>query len=100
MFMSESQSFSKSTSYDFEQEVLTRFRFLVEILPLECEIYRETWGINTALCLNFQHCPYYLEIVKENSAILLQMMKRLGLAQSIIFREGNQLKAWRNLVNS
>ncbi len=98
--MSESQSFSKSTSYDFEQEVLIRFRFLVEILPVECEIYRESWGENTALCLNFQHCPYYLEIVKENAPILLQMIKRLGLAKSIIFREGNQLKAWRNLVNS
>ncbi len=97
MFMSESKSFFKSTSYDFEKEVLTRFRFLVEILPVECEISRETWGVNTALCLNFQYCPYYLEIVKENTPILLQMMKRLGLAKSIIFREGNQLKAWRNL---
>lgn len=96
--MSESQSFFKSTSYDFEQEILSRFRFLVEILPVECEIHRETWGTNTALCLNFRHCPYYLEVVKENTPILFQIMKRLGLAKSIIFREGNQLKAWRNLT--
>lgn len=95
--MSESQSFSKSTSYDFEQEVLRRFRCLVKILPVECEIYRETWGVNIALCLNFQHCPYHLEIVKENAPILLQGLERLGLAKSIVFKEGNQLKAWRNL---
>lgn len=94
--MSESQSFPQSTSHDFEQEVLSRFRNLVAILPPECRIYRETWNNNTVLCLNFQYCPHYLEIIKENVSMLIEVVKRLSLAKSIIFRQGNKLKAWRN----
>ncbi|MTF39689.1 MULTISPECIES: hypothetical protein [Cyanobacterium] len=98
--MSESQSFFKSTSYDFEQEVLARFRVLVEILPSECEVHRETWDSRTVICLDFQNCPYSLEIVKENVSILLDVMERFGLAKSIIFRDGNHLRAWRNLIKN
>jgi hypothetical protein len=94
--MSESQSFPQSTSHDFEQEVLSRFRSLVTILPPECKIYRETWNNNTVLCLNFQYCPYWLEIIKEHTDVLCDAIQRLPLAKSIIFRQGNQLKAWRH----
>ena len=94
--MSESQSFFQSTSRNFEQEVLSRFRHLTAILPSECLIYRETWNHNTVLCLNFQDCPYYLELVKEEVSVLIQVVQRLSLAKSIIFRQGNKLKAWRN----
>lgn len=93
--MSESQFLLKSTSYDFEQEVLNRFRLLVAILPVECQIYRETWDSSTVLCLNFENCPYFLEIIKENVEVLMMMTARLSIAKSIIFRQGNQLKAWR-----
>jgi hypothetical protein len=93
--MSESQSFSQSTSRNFEQEVLSRFRHLVVILPSECHIYRETWNDNTVLCLDFQDCPHYIEIIKENVSVLTTIVQRLCLAKSIIFRQGNQLKAWR-----
>ena len=94
--MSESQSFPQSTSHDFEQEVLSRFRSLVAILPPECRVYRETWNNNTVLCLNFQYCPHYLEVIKEHVSILIDIVQRLSLAKSIIFRQGNQLKAWRH----
>ncbi len=94
--MSEYQSFSQSTSHNFEQEVLTRFRDLVTILPSECKISRETWNANTVLCLDFQSCPHYIEIVKEDVTILSKTMKRLSLSKSIIFRQGHQIKAWRN----
>lgn len=93
--MSESQFLLKSTSYDFEQEVLNRFRLLVAILPVECQIYRETWNSSTVLCLNFENCPYFLEIIKENVEVLMTVTARLSIAKSIIFRHGNQLKAWR-----
>ncbi len=94
--MSESQSFSRSTSQNFEQEILNRFRTLVGILPSECSLYREMSNNNTILCLNFQDCPYSIEIIKENVAVLIEIVQRLSLAKSIIFREGNQVKAWRN----
>jgi hypothetical protein len=94
--MSESPFLVKFTSYDFEQEVLNRFRLLVAILPVECVIYRETWDSSTVLCLNFENCPCSLEIIKENVEILITIMTRLSIAKSIIFRQGNQLKAWRN----
>lgn len=93
--MSEAQFLLKSTSYDFEQEVLNRFRLLVAILPVECQIYRETWDSSTVLCLNFESCPYFLEVIKENVEVLMTVTARLSLAKSIIFRQGNQLKAWR-----
>lgn len=96
--MSELSPFSNYSSHDFEQEVLQRFRLLVAILPPECDIHREKWDSTTVLCLDFKHCPYFLEVVKENVSALLQGVSRLGLGNSIIFREGNQLKAWRNLI--
>jgi len=96
--MSESQSFLKSTSYDFELEVLSRFRYLVTILPPECEIYRETWNSSTVLCLNFEHCPHFLEVIKENIDILTSIIQRLNLPTTVIFRFGNQLKAWRQIT--
>lgn len=95
--MSQSRSFPKSTCYDFEQEVLSRFRYLVGILPEECGIYRETWNNSTVLCLNFEHCPYFLEIIKEKTDILMTGIERFSLATCILFRQGNQLKAWRQV---
>ncbi|BAQ63866.1 hypothetical protein [Geminocystis sp. NIES-3709] len=95
--MSESRSFVKSTSYDFEQEVLSRFRYFVAILPPECKIYRETWNYSTVLCLNFEDCPHFLEVIKENTDVLISMVQRFSLATCILFRCGNQLRAWRRV---
>lgn len=94
--MSQSSSF-RLTSHDFEQEMLTRFRVAIAILPTECEIYREPWDSSTVLCLNFEHCPYWLEIVKEKADLIVEEVKKWQMAKSIIFRQGSQLKAWRNV---
>ena len=93
--MSESSSFYQSTSQNLELEVLNRFRDLTAILPHNCQIYRETWNNQTILCLNFESCPHHIEVVKENFAILVNIVKRLSIATSIIFREGNQPRGWR-----
>ena len=93
--MSKSQFFSPFTSRNFEREILNRFRNLAVILPSECQISRETWNQNTVLCLNFEHCPNHIEIIKEDVSMLSSIVKKLSLANSIIFRQGNQLKAWR-----
>lgn len=81
--MSESRSLLKSTSYDFEQEVLTRFRHLVDILPLECHIYRETWDSSIILCLDFEQCPYFLEIVKEKTDVLIDGVQNFSLVYTL-----------------
>lgn len=98
--MSPSDAVSRSSSRDLEQEALRRFRLLAPVIPPECIVYRETWNNNTAVCLDFQHCPLQLERVKENSPILMTALETLGLGKSIIFREGNHIRGWRNLLNS
>lgn len=95
--MSQSPSSSRLTSHDFEQEVLTRLRVAVKILPVECRIYREPWDSSTVVCLNFESCPYWLEIVKEKADLIVNEVSKWGIAKSIIFRQGNQLKGWRNI---
>jgi hypothetical protein len=96
--MSHSPSSSRLTSQDFEQEVLTRLRIAVKILPAECRIYREPWDSSTVVCFNFEHCPYWLEVVKEKADIIVDEVKKWGMAKSVIFRQGSQLKGWRNIA--
>lgn len=95
--MLEKQSSCNYTSHQFEQAALSRFRALVDFIPPECKIFREPWDSSTVLCLDFQNCPYFLEIVKEKSDLLLKIVKDLGLSKSIIFRLGNHVKGWRNV---
>ncbi len=90
-------SHSRLTSHDFEEEVLTRLKVALQILPIECRIYRETWDSSTVLCLNFEYCPYLLEIIKEKADIIIKEVKKRSIAKSIIFRQGNQLKGWRKV---
>ena len=95
--MSQSSSSWKITSHNFEREVLTRLRLALRILPANCRLYREPWDGSTVLCLNFESCPHLLEVVKEKADLIVEEVKRLRIAKSIIFRQGNQLKAWRNV---
>ncbi len=88
--MSKSLSFSHVTSHDFEQEMLTRLRLTIEILPQECQIYREFWSNSTVLCINFEDCPYWLEIIKEKADLITAELAKWGILKTIIFREGNQ----------
>lgn len=95
--MSEQSLPSNYSSHEFEQEAIDRFRLLVNFLPFNCKVFREPWDSSTVLCLDFRACPYYLEITKEKSDLLLNVVKDLGLAKSIIFRLGNQVKGWRSV---
>lgn len=95
--MWESRSSLNFSSYDLEQEVLSRFRSLVQILPLDCQIHREMSNNVPVICLDFEDCPMMLEVIKENISILQTIVKRLHLANCIIFRIGNNLKAWRHI---
>lgn len=96
--MLEKQSSCNYTSHQFEEAALNRFRILAVLLPSECKIFREPWDSSTVLCLDFQNCPYFLEVIKEKADSLLTIVNDLGLAKSIIFRLGNQVKGWRNLT--
>jgi hypothetical protein len=96
MMFEPSSSFNL-TSHEFEQVALSRFRDLVKIIPPECKVFRETWDYSTVLCLDFKDCPYFLEVVKENSDLLLSQLKNLGLGKSIIFRLDHHVRGWRTL---
>ncbi len=96
--MSKSSSYSHLTSHDFEQEMLNRLRFTIKVLPSDCQIYREFWSNSTVLCLNFESCPYWLEIIKEKADLITTELLEWGIFKSIIFREGNQLKGWRHIL--
>jgi len=97
MFEHNSKSALNFTSKAFETEILNRFRVIVGILPSDCKLFREPWGSSTVLALDFSACLYHLEIVKENSATLLDNLERLGMGKSIIFRNGSHVKAFRHV---
>ncbi len=100
--MSEQQSSynCNCTSHEFEQAALNRFRSLVAFVPKECKIFREPWDSSTVLCLDFQACPYFLEVIKGKADLLLNVVKDLGLAKSVIFRLGNHVRGWRSITLS
>ncbi len=98
--MSQVEHLSNFTSNALEQEILNRFRNLVKIIPSDCKIFRESWGTSTVLCLDFSCCPYQLEIVKENSAVLTKTLQEMAISKSIIFRNGNQVKALRHIFST
>lgn len=94
------QKYCNCTSQEFEEEALKLFRSKVDFLPAECRIFREPWDNSTVLCLDFQSCPYLLEVIKEKADLFLNVIKDLGLAKSVIFRMGNQVKGWRKITLS
>jgi hypothetical protein len=96
--MSEQQSSFNCTSHEFEQAALNRFRSLVAFIPQECKIFREPWDSSTVLCLDFQACPYFLQVIQEQSDLLLNVVKDLALAKSVIFRLGNHVRGWRAIT--
>lgn len=98
--MSDQSSSLDYTSNEFEKIAINRFRSLVGLIPAECEVFREPWDSSTVLCLDFKACPYFLEIIKEDSDLLLNVVKDLGLAKSIIFRLGNKVRGWRRIKYS
>ncbi len=91
-------SSSECTSAEFEKLAIDRFFSLVGFLPQECKVFREPWGNSTILCLDFEDCPTWIEVVKEKTPLLIDAIWELGLTESsIIFRIGNKLKGWRRI---
>lgn len=55
----------------------------MDILPSEWHIYRETWDSSTILCLDFEQCPYFLEIVKEKTDVLIDGVQNFSLVYTL-----------------
>ncbi|MEY2856344.1 MAG: hypothetical protein RLZZ74_653 [Cyanobacteriota bacterium] len=86
------------TSADFEQAALARFRSLVDFLPQNSKISRESWGRSTVLCLDFANCPHLFTVDQEQARCLSQAIATLGLADSMIFRLGSKIVGWRKVT--
>ena len=80
------------TSIDLEIEAIRRFRSLVPFLPTECRVFRSLEGSSTVLCLDFADCPQELSVNVDEFALLLALSSHyLGLANSLLFKIGNQI---------
>ncbi len=85
------------TSANFEKVALTKFRSLTPYLPTRIRISREPWGRFTVLSLDFQDCPQYFPLSSEENQNLVEIMNKLGLSNSIIFRIGNKILGWQKV---
>lgn len=86
------------TSADLEKAALIRFRSLISFLPTECKLFREIWNRSTVLCIDLENCPDFLEIVMEQSFLLLIVAHYLGLADSVLFKMGKKVIGWMNMM--
>ena len=89
------------TSIDLELEAIQRFRSLSPFLDPECLVFRSLNGQSTVLCLDFTACPQNLTPNKkewtELAKLLLHSSHYLGLANSLVFKNGEKIVAWMNL---
>lgn len=88
-----------STSADLEQEILSRFRQLVTIIPKNCKIFREISDCSPVLCFDFIDCPEHLDSVKEQSLLLSTITHNLGLAKTLIFRLNRAMIGWQSVLS-
>ena len=88
-------------SIDLEIEAIKRFRDLAPFLDPECRVFRELNGLSTVLCLDFAACPQDLIMNKKEWRELAQLLVHsshyLGLANSLVFKNGNRIFGWMNL---
>ena len=88
-------------STDLEIEVIKRFRELAPFLPSECRVFRELNGRSPVLCLDFAVCPQALKMNKkqwrELARLLAHSFHYLGLANTLVFKNGERLVAWMTL---
>ena len=88
-------------SLDLEKEVIRRFRALVPFLSPKCRVFRELNGRSSVLCLDFADCPQELQMSKkewQEFALLLALSCHyLGLASSLVFRNGKRVLGWMTL---
>ena len=87
-----------STSADFEQAALARFRSLVGFLPQDSQVFRELSGRSTVLCLDFVNCPHLFNIGQQQAPFISQAIAELGLADSMIFRLGSKIVGWQKVT--
>jgi len=87
-----------TTTAEFEKAAIARFRSLASFIPDNCKVFREPWNRSTVLCLDFAPCPDRLENIKAQSNLLVVAASELGLANSVIFRLGNQVRGWSKPV--
>jgi hypothetical protein len=88
---------SEYTSANLEKVAIERLRTLLPFLSVKCKIYREIWGQTTALCLDLQDCPNFLEIMRKKSPLITKTSRDLGLANSLVFRFGNKILGWETV---
>ncbi|MDJ0713124.1 MAG: hypothetical protein QNJ54_02740 [Prochloraceae cyanobacterium] len=87
------------TSAEFEKAAIARFCSLITSIPRNCKVFREPWGCSTVLCVDCAACPELLGKIREQAHLLLISAQDLGLANSVIFKIGNQVKGWSNIKN-
>jgi hypothetical protein len=92
--MSYQNTSSDYTSSNLEKAAIARFRCLVGFLPDSCYIFREPWDCSTVVCLDFSHCPQFVEIAQIYASDLVQAAETLGLGNSLVFRIGSKLMGW------
>ena len=89
------------TSLDLEIEAIKRFRDWAPFLSSECQIFRELNGLSTVLCLDFTSCPQELKTSKEEwqkfARLLTNLSHTLGLANSVVFKNGDRTVLWMTL---
>ncbi len=88
-------------SVDLEIEAIRRFRALVPFISPKCRVFRELNGRSPLLCLDFAGCPQDLEMNKkewQEFALLLALSCHyLGLANSLVFKNGQRVVGWMTL---
>ena len=92
----------KCTSTDLELEAIKRFRDLAPLIAPECQVYREVSGRSIVLCLDFAACPQDLKMDnkeewQEFAKLLVHSAHYLGLANSLVFKNGERILAWMSL---
>ena len=88
-------------SVDLEIETIKRLRTLVPLLSPQCRVGRELKKNEPVLCLDFTNCPQDLNRNKkewQEFALLLALSCHyLGLAHSVVFKNGGQIIGWMSL---
>jgi hypothetical protein len=88
------------TSVELEKVAINRFRQLVRLLPSKCRVFRESWESSTVVCLDCGQCPDFLNELSSSEKEIIQAIKQLGLANTVLFRMGNKLIGWKTITSS
>lgn len=88
-------------SVKLEIEVIKRFRDLAPFIPPKCLVFRQRNSDQTVLCLDFVDCPQKLKMSPTKwskiTILLANSCNELGLAESLVFKNGKQILGWIGL---